>query len=247
MLFKKLLCLCLAIVSVIGLCSCGCDEKVKTIADLAYDRSNEPCCVYVLEAGKYTPFLVLTDDYSGNTLLVRKDVVKKPGKISDYDSYYGDSSADAYLNGEYLQELSEIAPYIIDTSLEITSSAVLGTSGTETETISRKVFLLSCTEVGISDAVNIAREGNELDYFKDEVNRKAYLDGKPSSWWLRTPNTYYRSCTYVIGGNNKLGFTNAYDENGMRPAFCVKGDLPIELKADVVDDLEVYTFSFERN
>ena len=151
------------------------------------------------------------------------------------------------MNGEYLRELSEIAPYIIDTSLEITSSVVLGTSGTETETISRKVFLLSCTEVGISDAVNIAHEGNELDYFKDEVNRKAYLDGKPSSWWLRTPNTYYRSCTYVIGDNNKLGFTNAYDENGMRPAFCVKGDLPIELKDDVVDDLEVYTFSFERN
>ena len=36
MLFKRLL--CLAIVSVIGLCSCGGDEKVKTIADLAYER-----------------------------------------------------------------------------------------------------------------------------------------------------------------------------------------------------------------
>ena len=46
------------------------------------------------------------------------------------------------------------------------------------------------------------------------------LLAKDSSWWLRTPNTYYLSCTYVIGANNKIGTTNAYDKNGVRPAFC---------------------------
>ena len=62
---------------------------------------------------------------------------------------------------------------------------------------------------------------------------------------MRTPNTYYLSCSYVIGDNNKLGFTNSYDQNGIRPAVCVEGDTKIELKSGIVADQMVYVFSFE--
>ena len=46
------------------------------------------------------------------------------------------------------------------------------------------------------------------------------------------PNTYYTSCVYVIGANNKIGFSNAYDKNGVRPAFCVPGDCKMETDQD---------------
>ena len=61
--------------------------------------------------------------------------------------------------------------------------------------------------------------------YKESKNQK-------SSWWLRTPNTYYTSCVYVIGANNKIGFSNAYDKNGVRPAFCVPGDCKMETDQD---------------
>lgn len=218
---------------------------MKTVSDLAYGHSGATNYVYVLENGKYTPFLVLTDDYGGNTMLLRRDVINENRRMSEYSSYYADSEIDVYLNEEYCRSLTEITEYIPTSKIEITCDDALGTSGSETETIDRKVFLLSCNEVGISDSVNIAAEGEMLEYFKDEDNRLAHLNEEPSSWWLRTPNTYYLSCTYVIGDNNKIGYTNAYDLNGIRPAFCIAGDTPIELADGIADDNMAYVFSLE--
>ena len=116
--------------------------------------------------------------------------------------------------------MSEISKDIVTSKIEITKDDALGKSEIDTEIINRKIFLLSCSEVGIQDSINMPKEGKMLKYFKKSENRKVYIDGKDSSWWLRTPNTYYLSCTYVIGANNKIGTTNAYDKNGVRPAFC---------------------------
>lgn len=218
---------------------------MNTVSDLSYNRLGTPNYVYVLEKNQYIPFLVLTDDYNGNTLLIRRDVVAEPRCVSDYSAYYGNSGIDLYLNSEYINCLSEVSPCILTSTIGITSEDSLGESKTETETIDRKVFLLSCNEVGIEDSVNIAQEGEMLEYFQNPENRTAYIDDKVSSWWLRTPNTYYLSCTYVIGDNNKLGFTNAYDKNGIRPAFCVKSDMLVELNSDIVEGQSVYVFSFE--
>lgn len=218
---------------------------MKKVSDLAYDKSATVNYIYVLEDGQYTPFLVLTDDYNGNTLLLRNEVLDESKRINDYSAYYANSEIDLYLNEEYLETLTEVSQYITASSIEITCKDSLGTSDLGTETIDRRVFLLSCNEVAISDSVNIAPEGETLEFFQDEENRKVYVDGKKSSWWLRTPNAYYLSCTYVIGDNNKLGYTNSYDQNGIRPAICVNGDLQIELRNDIVADKRIYVFSAE--
>lgn len=245
MTVKKILVLCMTIVVVLGLCACSGEKKMKSVSDLAYDKADTLNYIYVLENGQYTPFLVLTDDYNGKTLLLRKEVLNENRRISDYSAYYANSEIDAYLNEEYLEALTEVSQYVTASSVEITCEDSLGVSELGTETIERCVFLLSCNEVGISDSVNIAPEGETLEFFRNEENRKVYVDGKESSWWLRTPNTYYLSCTYVIGDNNKLGYTNSYDQNGIRPAICVNGDLQVELRSDVVADKMVYVFSTE--
>lgn len=71
-----------------------------------------------------------------------------------------------------------------------------------------------------------------LRFFEKEEQRIVLKENQKSSWWLRTPNTYYTSCVYVIGANNKIGFSNAYDKNGVRPAFCVPGDCKMETDQD---------------
>ena len=245
MTIKKMLILCMTFVIVLGLCACNGEKEMKKVSDLAYDKADSVNYIYVLESGKYTPFLVLTDDYDGNTLLLRKEITGENRKISDYSAYYANSEIDSYLNKDYLEALTELSQFLSTSKVEITCDDSLGVSGLDTEVIERRVFLLSCNEVGITDSVNIAPEGEMLEYFRNEENRKAYFNEDLSSWWLRTPNTYYLSCSYVIGDNNKLGFTNSYDQNGIRPAVCVDGDMKIELKSGIVADQMVYVFSFE--
>lgn len=242
---KKLLVLCMAFVATIWVCACSEEKGMKKVSDLAYDNTDSINLIYVLENSKYTPFLVLTDDYTGNTLLLRKDVLEKNRRINDCSAYYANSEIDLYLNEEYLESLTEISQYVTTSKVEITSEASLGVSGVDTEIIDRSVFLLSCNEVGISDSVNIAPEGKVLKFFKNEENRRAYFNEKVSSWWLRTPNTYCLSCSFVIGNNNKLGYTNSYDQNGIRPAVCVDGDMQIELKSGIVAEKMTYVFSLE--
>lgn len=244
--FKKILCLSLAVMAITCLCSCLRRTELKTVADLAYTRSGETACIFVLEHESYVPFLVLTDDYYGKTLLLRKDVTDEPMRVNEYSSYYAQSEISLFLNNIYLSKLSELSSYIAETKLDIAANDTIGTAGTKTEKIAQKVFLLSCSEIGISESVNIANEGKALDYFKNEENRVAYKNGIPFSWWLRSPHTYYTSCTHVVGANNKIGAANSYDENGIRPAFCVDGNMQIEYRDDIVPNQTVYVFNFNK-
>lgn len=89
----------------------------------------------------------------------------------------------------------------------------------------RKVFLLSFTELGYKKNGHVGVEGVPLLYFKDNKNRFATTNnGKFTvSWWLRSADSTYDSCVYAVGPEGEIGSTNAYDMNGIRPAFCVDG------------------------
>ena len=224
--------------------SCLGEKPVSVISGLAYGQNGSADhVVYILEGDSYVPFLVLTDSYGGNTLLLRRDVLEEPKRINEYSSFYENSEMDAYLNSEYLSKLSEIGPLIQSSEITVTDESAIGFSGTGTKTIHRRVFLLSCDEVGFGHSVNAGQEGKAIDYFVPVENRTANRGGVPYSWWLRTPDTYYLSCTYVIGSNNKLGATNAFDENGVRPAFCVPGSSKIERSTEIIPGQTVYVFS----
>ena len=169
------------------------------------------------------------------TLLLRRDVLPIAIRFNDYSSYYEDSEIDLYLNSVYIKELETIDDSIITVPIEITSDESIGSAGDDTMQIQRRIFLLSYSEVGLSPSPTTSQEGNPIEYFKNPSNRIAYCDKEhgrsPTGWFLRTPNTYFESAVYSIGPNGEIGTGNANNENGIRPAMCIKSDTKIK-KAD---------------
>ncbi|MBQ9521819.1 MAG: hypothetical protein IJR72_04530 [Oscillospiraceae bacterium] len=214
------------------------------IGQLSYDVRPDSCTVYVSENGVYVPFLVLTADYGGNTLLLRRDVLPDAQAFNTYSAAYPDSAIDRYLNSEYVQTLDAVRPLIQSADIVVTAPDALGVSGDAVQTIEREIFLLSCTETGFTNLVNAGKEGNTLSYFADPAHRTASREnGTAVSWWLRTPDTYYLSAAYGIGADGSLGSGNAYNENGIRPAFRVPSDADAFPTTDIVQGQTVYFLS----
>ena len=200
--------------------------------------------VYLPENGKYAPFLVLSADYGGNALLLRRDVLPEFRPFNDYSAVYADSAVDRYLNGEYATQLDAIADLIQASEIVVTDADALGVSGTAVGTLTRKIFLLSCAETGFTSLVNAGKEGSALAYFSATENRTARRENGPAvSWWLRTPDTYYLSAAYAIGPDGTLGSGNAFNENAVRPALCVPADAEALPTTDILDGQTVYFLS----
>ena len=181
-------------------------EEYNTISDLAYSEKCkiEPI-IYIEEKTGFVPYIVLTNDYNGKTLLLRKEILPENRRVSDYSAYYEESEIDNYLMGEFFDNLPiQTRCLIQDSEIEILDERCLNQIDDSVITIVRKVFLLSFTELGYKKNGHVGVEGVPLLYFKDNKNRFATTNnGKFTvSWWLST---------------------NACDMNGIRTAFCVDG------------------------
>jgi hypothetical protein len=135
---------------------------------------------------------------------------------------------------------------ILDSTIRVAKNTV--TDGGGYEDITRKVYLLSNTEVGLSNENGVA-EGSKWDLFSDDNSRKAYPTAEAVSaseyttsglsstkywrWWLRTPNAgSSRLARYVII-DGTLNNSNAYDGSwGVRPALEVGSGILVSDSAD---------------
>lgn len=197
--------------------------------------------VYLPENGKYAPFLMLSADYGGNALLLRRDALPELRPFNDYSAAYEDCAIDRWLNGEYAQRLDAIRDLIKPSEIVVTDADALGASGNAVKTLTRKIFLLSCAETGFTNLVNAGKEGSVLPYFNAPENRTARRENGPAvSWWLRTPDTYYLSAAYAVGPDGALGSGNAFNENAVRPALCVPADAEAFPTTDILDGQTVY-------
>lgn len=218
-------------------------EKVpQTLKDLAYDQGETCNTIYLEEDGVYKPYLVLSSDDQEKVLLLRKFVLDKEQSFNDYFGYYKDSKMDMFLNQEFLSCFDEKLQEQMETSkISITTMESLSVCGSTTEEIERKVFLLSLTQLDIRDVSFAAVEGTPLSYFKNEVNRLATKeDGTPSGWWLRSSYTVYVSTACAVSSDNKIAGVAAESTSGVRPAFCLCGDLNITNKEGILDGENVY-------
>lgn len=210
------------------------ERNYESICDLAYTGGAEDKpIIYLEENSGIHPYFVVTDNYQGYTLLLRKEVLPQDRRISEYGAYYEQSEMDIFLNGEFMDSLSEdIRTSIQEVSVEILKEECLNQIEDETVSIQRKVFLLSYAELGYDNNGHVGSEGMTLQFFKNYDNRRAYAEQseKSVSWWLRSADSLYDSCVYAVGPDGEIGSTNAFDLNGVRPAFCVKGDLQIRKK-----------------
>ena len=141
---------------------------------------------------------------------------------------------------------------LLNTTITVAKNTV--TDGGGSETITRKLFLASTTEVGLANENNIA-EGSKLAIFSDNTSRLAYptaeavsnseyktsglAAGSPWWWYLRTPYTSYSYCVRSVRAGGTLSHAFAYDgRGGVRPLCNLKSEI---LVSDNTDSTGAYT------
>ena len=112
---------------------------------------------------------------------------------------------------------------ILDAVIRVAKNTV--TDGGGYEDITRKIFLLSNTEVGLTNENSVA-EGTLWSYFSSAARRQCYPTAEAVSnseytssslnassywwWWPRTPYASYAYCARNVSADGSLNNTNAY-------------------------------------
>jgi hypothetical protein len=232
-----------------------------TLGRLAYDvRRREDCLVYLKENGVYTPYLVLTSNYGGNALLLRKYLLdeRRPFNYAGmpsarsllpaipYSGYYEDSDIDIFLNTEFFDTLDPLVQSaIVDSDIYIHEISGLGVSGRETFAILRKIFLLSVKELNKKKKKTRPYPNeNVLRYFKDDYRRTigTTTDGSIPNQWTRTSSSW-ETCSVTVIGEGLRGPSLASAWHGVRPAFCLPPSTPIVQR--MVRGEEVFVLDLE--
>jgi hypothetical protein len=144
---------------------------------------------------------------------------------------------------------------ILDTTIRVAKNTV--TDGGGYEDITRKVYLLSNTEVGLTNENGIA-EGTKWDLFSNDNSRKAYPTAEavsaseytdsglkassPWYWWLRTPNAGNSNGARYVSTAGTLSSSYAYyGLRGVRPAIELSSTT---LVSDTTDGDGAYILQF---
>lgn len=235
--------------------ACGCGKKADTtLEQIAYDESKDNPVVYIKENNDYVPYLVLTSDYNGNVLLLRKNLLSETRPYKEhgagwshfeYGSYYEESSIDEFLNTEFFNSLSECTrKSIVESTIEVTDKESYDKWNYKTHMICRKVFLLSSIELGVEgiDGYVTTAEGTPLKYFKKKdisAKRACLPDGTKHPYWTRTPNLWESSIVVTIGVES-YGDGTADVDSGVRPAFCMDKETILKESSHVMEGTTVY-------
>ena len=159
----------------------------------------------------------------------RHDYDAPPTNANVWNNYNGYDAEAGFLSN--FEEAFRNA--ILDTTIRVAKNTV--TDGGGYEDITRKVYLLSNTEVGLSNENGIA-EGSKWDLFSDNSSRKAYPTAEAVSrseytdpnlnasspwwWWLRTPNAGNSYYARFVNTDGTLNHYHAYyGYRGVRPAL----------------------------
>ena len=195
------------------------------------------------ENGAAKKFIFLQHNHygKGEVTLLRKDTAGfrafAPGS-SSYNVYNG-ASLDDFCNVEFIGRLDPvIQACLIAVPIPTIRGHVQGTWDATVQTLQRRGFSLSCTEVGLSGA---GTEGTKFNYFSSDANRIAYHDETTTAvyWWLRSSySSYdYYACSVSAGGS--LYSSHAYSAGYCaRPALALSSEI---LVSDSPDSSGCYT------
>jgi len=233
-------------------------KPLKTLGELAYDaNARHGYTIYIEEETGYQPYLVVTRNYGeeNHVLLLRTNLLDEDQPFNqnfEDELIYENSSIDVYLNEVYLETLGS------ETKNQIQTTTVNATPWTEwdksaedelpKEIIQRKVFLLSNMELGTEERENIQKE-EPLQYFMDNTQHllATYKEGAKSSWLLRTGD---KEPTIISSsGRHVSAFPLIYYATypaGIRPAFCLDGDIKIVKNKDIIAGETVYMLDLEK-
>ena len=180
----------------------------------------------------------LYDDSCNGTWLLMKDIYENRQWGSS--TAYASSSIHSYLNSTFLGLFESN----IQEAIKQVKIPYYGKDGEESysgaDGLPAKIFLLASSEVGGKTPAK--KDGNVLTYFDQNTGndaRIAYLDGKATIWWTRTPTglglsyvTYVSAAGAATGGSNNA---RPVGSKGIRPALILPSTLLVS------DDGTVYT------
>ena len=186
-----------------------------------------------------------SDAAAGGWYSARHDADQAPTNDYVYSNYNEYDQDAGFLNGfsDFFKKS------LLDTTLKTVLNTV--TDGGSYESITRKIFFASTTEVGLANENSIA-EGSILSLFSANTNdcRKAYptaecvADSEYTNssfntsaawyWWLRTPFSSSSHIVRNVYSNGTLNYYIAYNGNfGVRPLCNLSSDI---LVSDTVDE-----------
>ena len=195
------------------------------------------------ENGAAKKFIFLQHNHygKGEVTLLRKDSAGfrafAPGS-SSYNVYNG-CSLDDFCNVEFIGRLDPvIRACLIDVPIPTIRGHVNGTWDATVQTLYRKGFSLSGTEVGSGGS---GTEGTKFSYFGSNANRIAYHDETTTAvyWWLRSSGSGGGRSAYLVsavGGVGNDSACNAY--YCARPALALSSEI---LVSDSPDSSGCYT------
>ena len=194
--------------------------------------------VWIKENGVEQEFYVAQHGYpvagNGRTLLVRRYVYDIMRWNSVNVNSYATSTIDSWLSGAYLAMLaSDIQAQIATVSIRYTP----GNGNVGVISLSRKVFLLSVTELGKThDYVNV--EGSILP-IATTLDVTTDSGGAQVSHWTRTPANvaaYTHAVYFIFWSNNNPAFNTSCSEIslGCRPAFTLPSALYVDNRGNIV-------------
>lgn len=196
------------------------------------------------ENGAAKKFIFLQHNHygKGEVTLLRKDSAGfrafAPGS-SSYNVYNG-CSLDDFCNVEFIGRLDPvIRACLIDVPIPTIRGHVNGTWDATVQTLYRKGFSLSGTEVGSGGS---GTEGTKFSYFGSNANRIAYHDETTTAvnWWLRSSRSSndYRDA-YGVRTDGSVYNGYAYIAfNCARPALALSSEI---LVSDSPDSSGCYT------
>ena len=196
------------------------------------------------ENGAAKKFIFLQYNHYGKSevTLLRKDTAGfrafAPGS-SSYNVYNG-CSLDDFCNVEFIGRLDPvIRACLIDVPIPTIRGHVNGTWDATVQTLYRKGFSLSGTEVGSGGS---GTEGTKFSYFGSNANRIAYHDETTTAvdWWLRSSySSSYNRAYYVDSAGSVDPRDYAYNAiSCARPALALSSEI---LVSDAPDSSGCYT------
>lgn len=194
------------------------------------------------ENGAAKKFIFLQHNHygKGEVTLLRKDSAGfrafAPGS-SSYNVYNG-CSLDDFCNVEFIGRLDPvIRACLIDVPIPTIRGHVNGTWDATVQTLYRKGFSLSGTEVGSGGS---GTEGTKFSYFGSNANRIAYHDETTTAvnWWLRSSYSGGDRAYRVDSDGSVDGSYAYYAYRCARPALALSSEI---LVSDSPDSSGCYT------
>lgn len=169
---------------------------------------------------------------------------------SSHNPYYQEAGFLSFFEADFRNAL-------LNDTITVAKNTV--TDGGGSEQITRKVRLLTETEVGLGNENGIA-EGTQWPLFTDNESRKAYPTAEavskstytnsslsatqPWYYWLLTPNARYANNVRNVSSDGSLNNLNAWNgRNGVRPALFLAPDT---LVSDTTDTDGAYIIQWNQ-